>query len=237
LAAKGNRLESHRLGSTARGRRRSRRRYCAHHPLDSPTHQGVRLGRLPGLASALASRSSGLSPLPPGPRWGCALIAFSDFSPITSATGAFVIFLGLAITPAILAWHLITHAFRRRNLARERTSSRQGFTPLLPRARPCAAPVRVRAACVLGSDVPKKPAKILGSGSASLHEVRQAARDEAGYRARLARRLVTEVMESWATGRPPGQSPSGPVLHPGHRRIEEPSAARSEGGSGAPRRG
>lgn len=69
------------------------------------------------------------------------------------------------------------------------------------------------------------------------NEVRQAARDEAGYRARLARRLVTEVMESWATGRPPGQSPSGPVLHPGHRRIEGPSAARSEGGSGAPRRG
>ena len=51
------RHEPHRLGSTARGRRRSRRRYCAHHPLDSPTQQRVRLGRLPGLASALASRS------------------------------------------------------------------------------------------------------------------------------------------------------------------------------------
>ena len=33
---------------------------------------------------------------------------------------AFVIFLGLAITPATVAWHLITHAFRRRNLAREK---------------------------------------------------------------------------------------------------------------------
>jgi hypothetical protein len=32
----------------------------------------------------------------------------------------FVIFIGLAITPAILAWHLITHAFRRRNLAKEK---------------------------------------------------------------------------------------------------------------------
>ena len=33
---------------------------------------------------------------------------------------AFVIFLGLAITPAIGVWHLLTHAFRRRNLAREK---------------------------------------------------------------------------------------------------------------------
>lgn len=32
----------------------------------------------------------------------------------------FVIFIGLAITPAIGAWHLITHAFRRRNLAKEK---------------------------------------------------------------------------------------------------------------------
>jgi hypothetical protein len=53
---------------------------------------------------------------------------------------------GFASTPAIFAAHFIADAFMRRNLAREKTSSRPGFTP--PDAS-CAS-VRVRVACVLG---------------------------------------------------------------------------------------
>jgi hypothetical protein len=48
-----------------------------------------------------------------------------------------VLLLGLGITPAILAWGLITDAFRRRNLARRRSGSRpgshRGQTPMLLR--------------------------------------------------------------------------------------------------------
>jgi hypothetical protein len=39
-------MKSHRLGSTGRRRRRSRRRDCAHHPLRNPTPPGVGLAAL-----------------------------------------------------------------------------------------------------------------------------------------------------------------------------------------------